>query len=88
MTVLTAEQVREVRRLAQHGVRRTDIARQFGVSASAVQMITTRRSWSWLPDEPDVREPVSTGSDGVETWLDQDGQPIRVVDADPAPQEP
>jgi hypothetical protein len=88
MTVLTAEQVREIRRLVGHGARRTKVAEQFGVSASTIQGITTRRSWSWLPDEPGLHDPTAMDSSGVEMWLDEHGQRIRVVDADPAPQEP
>lgn len=45
-SVLTAQQVREIRRMRGSLAK---IARLFGVSASAVGKIKRRESWAWLP---------------------------------------
>lgn len=44
---LTAEKVREIRRLWASGkYRQTEIGRRFGVTASAVSCVVTRKNWA------------------------------------------
>lgn len=44
-TTLVAQDVREIRKFAAEGVRYPAIAKQFGVSISAISMIVTRKRW-------------------------------------------
>lgn len=46
---LTAEQVQEIRRLRASGLPLRALAARFGVSRSAIEGITTGRTWAWLP---------------------------------------
>lgn len=43
---LTEEQVREIRHLAANGLRYPALAKQFGISISAISMIVTHKRWS------------------------------------------
>lgn len=48
---LTADDVREIRKLSRQGRSIGDLARQFGVVAGTIDHIITGRNWSWLRDE-------------------------------------
>ena len=45
---LNEEQVREIR--ARENEKGVDLAKEFGVTKSAISMIILRRSWNWLTD--------------------------------------
>jgi predicted transcriptional regulator len=48
-SILTADEVRRIRRLGARRVNRGKIAAMFGVSKTAVSMIIRRQTWKWLP---------------------------------------
>lgn len=49
---LTAEGVREMRRLSSQGVTYTELARQFGVAVSTAFKAVLGRTWAHVPDSP------------------------------------
>lgn len=46
---LTAEQVREIRRLRGEGIYQKDVAKLFGVTRKAIHAIDRGKTWGWLP---------------------------------------
>lgn len=51
---LTAEQVREIRRLSSTGTSQSVLGLRFGVSQTQIGKIVRRERWAWLDDEPIV----------------------------------
>jgi NUMOD4 motif/HNH endonuclease len=45
---LTATQVHAIRAAAREGVRRRDLAREFGVTKHAIRYVIRRQTWRWL----------------------------------------
>lgn len=50
---LTAQQVQEIRKLHAAGTSFRAVAARYGVSRSAIEGITTGRTWAWLPADLD-----------------------------------
>lgn len=49
-TTMTADSVRELRRLAREGVRNADLARRYGITSASVYDIKTYKSWKYTDD--------------------------------------
>lgn len=47
---MTADSVRELRRLAREGVRNADLARRYGITSASVYDIKTYKSWKYTDD--------------------------------------
>jgi hypothetical protein len=49
--LLTPDDVRQIRELIDRNVKRSEIARLFGVSPQAISRIKNGRCWAWLPQQ-------------------------------------